>query len=173
MSNYSKSLGTYLSKNKYVNNQRKKSRIWSNLGGIVGDWNMPPISTIWQPLMLFKSKIRPKPLARQPLPPPLPPMLHSTCQIPPQLSLLLYLIQQHLLWIMLMKSLAALSPPLHHWYFYFFISSSFQWQIQSLTQYQLFVQSDANIMFTFSQQNHYQFLNGFVDWFVDQLFSDQ
>jgi hypothetical protein len=41
--------------------------------------------------ILFTSKIRPKPLARLPLPPLPPPMPHPTFQTPPQFPLLLYM----------------------------------------------------------------------------------
>jgi hypothetical protein len=64
--------------------------------------------------ILFASIIRSKLLVRHPLLPPLPPMPHSAFQTPPQLPLLLHLIQQHLLCLMLINSLSSPSWPLHH-----------------------------------------------------------
>jgi len=45
MSNYSKTLGTYLSKNKYVNNQHKKVEYGLTSGAWAGDWNVPHYGT--------------------------------------------------------------------------------------------------------------------------------
>ena len=72
---------------------------------------------------------------------------------------------------MLIKSLSAVRPSIIR-YFCFFISS-FQWQMQSLSQCKLFVQSVVDSLFTFSQQNHCQLWDWFFDWFVDQLCADQ
>ena len=79
------------------------------------NWKMPLFICVRIVLfILFTSNIRPKLLARVPLPPLPPPMPHPTFKTPPQLPLLLHLIQWHLLWLMLIKLLSALSPPLHH-----------------------------------------------------------
>jgi len=80
---------------------------------IFGGWRSWKMLFYCVGLVLFTIKIRSMLLTRLPLPPSPSPMPHPTFQTPTCLPLLLHWIQWHLIWLMLIKLLSALSPPLH------------------------------------------------------------